>query len=129
MKTIQKNPVILCEEDYLLLKRLVGSNSGSSPDEMTLSHEIMRATVVKNEEFPSDTIRINSRVRIKDLANGKESEFTIVMPQEADIQKMKISILTPMGAALIGFRPGQTVTWKMPPGLKEFKILKVKYEG
>ncbi len=126
MKTIQKNPVILCEEDYLLLKRLVGSNSNSTPDEMTLSHEIMRATVVKSEEFPTDTIRINSRVRIRDLANGKESEFTIVMPHDADIQQMKISILTPMGAALIGFRPGQTVTWKMPAGLKEFRILKVE---
>ena len=126
MKTIQKNPVILCEEDYLLLKRLVGSNSNSTPDEMTLSHEIMRATVVKSEEFPTDTIRINSRVRIRDLANGKESEFTIVMPHDADIQQMKISILTPMGAALIGFRPGQTVTWKMPAGLKELRILKVE---
>jgi regulator of nucleoside diphosphate kinase len=126
MDTIQKNPVVLCEEDYKFLKKLVDMNPGNSGQEMSLSYEVNRAIVVKDNAFPPNTIRINSRVRVLDLDSGKESEFIIVMPHQADIQQMKISILTPMGAAVIGFRPGDELSWQMPAGLKHFKVLDVQ---
>ncbi len=116
----------MCEEDYKFLKKLVDMNPSNSGQEMSLSYEVNRAIVVKDNAFPPNTIRINSRVRVLDLDSGKESEFIIVMPHQADIQQKKISILTPMGAAVIGFRPGDQLSWQMPAGLKHFKVLDVQ---
>jgi regulator of nucleoside diphosphate kinase len=60
------------------------------------------------------------------MSTNKITGLTIVMPPHADIKQKKISILTPMAAALIGFRKGDEVEWKMPSGLKKYKILEVK---
>lgn len=120
-------PVVLCEDDHRKLSELMNLGSKAHADhEMTLAHEIGRAIVVKNDAFPANTIRIGSQVRIKDLSNGKEKDFQIVMPSEADIKTQKISVLSPMAAAIIGFRAGDEVNWKMPSGLKKLKILDVK---
>ncbi len=122
----EKNPVLLCEEDFRLLKQLVGiSLVSDAQEEMTLAYELSRAIVVKDNEFPAQTIRLNSKVQIEDTATQKITELTIVMPPHADIKQRKISILTPMAAALIGFKKGDEVEWRMPSGLKKYKILEV----
>ncbi len=121
-----ENPVLICEEDYRQLKQYAGNAADNS---MSLAHELGRATIVKDDALPPDVIRLNSKVVVEETESKKKTEFKIVMPSFADISKRKISILTPMAAALIGFRKGNTVSWKMPAGLKEFKILEVSYEG
>jgi len=124
MKTINSNPVVLNESDYSILKRLAGLHRG--PDEtMSLRHEIDRAIVVKDEAFPPNTIRLNSWVTVLDVESGEETQFCLVLPGAADIKQRKISVLTPMAAALIGFREGDEVEWKMPAGMKTFKVLSV----
>jgi len=125
-----KNPVVLCEEDYQKLKQLIGTpNVSEATPEMSLAHEIGRAIVVKDSAFPSNTIRINSTVRVLDVQSGRENQFQIVMPGEADMKQKKISVLTQMSAALIGFREGDEVVWKMPAGLKTLKVLEVRNEA
>jgi len=119
------NPVVITEEDYELLKPFFSKTDGSK-NEMSLSAELSRAVIVKNDAFPPHGIRVNSRIHIKDLDNGKVMEFTIVMPQYADMKSQKVSILSPMAAALIGFRKGETVKWKVPAGLKTFEIVDVQ---
>ena len=121
----EKNPVTLCEEDFRLLKQLVGISLVNDNEEMTLAYELSRAIVVKDDAFPLHTIRLNSAVRIEDTATKKVTDLTIVMPPHADIKQKKISILTPMAAALIGFKKGDEVEWKMPSGLKKYSILEV----
>ncbi|MCO5235299.1 MAG: GreA/GreB family elongation factor [Chitinophagaceae bacterium] len=123
----EKNPVLLCEEDFRLLKQLVGISlvNDDAQEEMTLAYELSRAIVVKDNEFPAHTIRLNSKVQIEDTGTKKIMELTIVMPPHADIKQRKISILTPMAAALIGFKKGDEVEWRMPSGLKKYKILEV----
>ncbi len=121
------NPVVLCEEDYKKLTDLMNFNNAPKADhEMTLAHEVARAVVVKDEAFPAHTIRINSAVRIVDMDTNKEKDFQLVMPSDADIKTKKISILSPMAAAIIGFKVGDIVSWKMPSGLKKLKIVEVK---
>jgi regulator of nucleoside diphosphate kinase len=120
METL-KNPVIIAEADFNLLKTLVGTPSSGSK-EMTLAYELNRATIVKDEDFPADAIRLNSNVKILDIGEQKTMEFSIVLPKLADIKQKKISITTPMGAALIGFRKGDEVEWEVPAGLKKFSI-------
>lgn len=123
----EKNPVLLCEEDFRLLKQLVGISLVSNmEEEMTLAYELNRAIVVKDNALPPFTVRLNSKVQVQDISSDKIVEFTIVMPPHADIKQKKISILTPMAAALIGFRKGADVEWKMPSGLKKYKLLEVQ---
>jgi len=118
------NPVLITEEDYQLLKPFAKSNSQEG--EMSLSEELKRAIIVQKDAFPEHAVRLNSKVTVMDLATEKLLEFTLVMPGHADLQAKKISILTPMGAALIGFRKGDQVQWQLPKGLKTFKIMEVK---
>ncbi|SFO19658.1 regulator of nucleoside diphosphate kinase [Chitinophaga sp. YR627] len=124
-KTKEKTPVILCEEDYNLLKQFAGTKTDDI-SEMSLAYELNRAVVVDNEALPVGTIRLNSLVSVKEVNSGKVTDFRIVMPIDADIKQKKISILAPLGAALIGFRKGDEVEWKMPAGVKRFTVLNVQ---
>lgn len=122
----ERNPVMLCQEDFRLLKQLVGGAVlNDMQDEMSLGYELCRAIVVKDDELPRDIIRLNSTVKVEDSESKKITELTIVMPPMADIKTKKISILTPMAAALIGFKQGDSVKWKMPSGLKTYNVLEV----
>ncbi|MCF2444055.1 GreA/GreB family elongation factor [Dyadobacter sp. CY345] len=121
-----KNNVILGEDDFRMLKQYAESFPSSVKEsEMSLSYELNRAIVVENDELPAHSIRLNSYVRVRELTTNKEMEFYIVMPALADIKQKKISVLTPMGAALIGLCKGETVEWKMPAGMKKFEVLDV----
>lgn len=125
MNTQTMNPVVvLTEEDYILLKPYV-DKLPDRDEEMSLAHELKRAVIVKKHAFPKHGIRLNSRVTVLDLDTQKEREFTIVMPGQADIRQNKISVLTPMSAALIGLRKGEEVKWKVPAGIKYFRIVDV----
>jgi len=120
----QKNPVVMTEEDYNLLKPYI-SRLPDKGNDMSLASELHRAVIVKKEAFPPHTVRLNSKVSVLDLETQKVMAFTIVMPKHADIRQHKVSILTPMGTALIGFRKEEEVQWQVPAGLKRFRILDV----
>ena len=124
MNAKEKNPVVITDEDYQLLKPYINTLA-EQDNEMTLSNELRRAVIVCKDALPKHTVRINSKVSVLELETNKVKEFTIVMPAHADMQHNKISILTPMGAALIGFRKAEEVQWKVPGGLKRFRILDV----
>jgi regulator of nucleoside diphosphate kinase len=125
METQKLNPVLITEEDYQLLKPYI-DNMPDKHEEMTLAYELDRAVVVKKEAFPPHAVRINSKVSVLDLETNRIVTFTLVMPANADMRQNKVSILTPMGAALIGFRKAEEVRWKVPGGLKRFRILDVQ---
>lgn len=118
-------PVIIREDDYLLLKRFFSKTDAAVAD-MSLSAELNRAIVVKKDAFPPHVIRINSSVQIQEEETGEIREVCIVLPEHANIKEKKISILSPIGAALIGFSQGETAQWKVPAGLKKFKIINVQ---
>ncbi len=124
MSNKKLNTVIITEEDFNLLKpyteRMPNKNS-----EMSLASELRRAVVVKKEAFPPHAIKLNSKVSVLDLETQRVFDFTIVMPEHADMKQQKVSVLTPMGTALIGFRKAEEVQWNVPAGLKRFRILDV----
>lgn len=122
-----RNPVIISEGDFEIIKNLVGHPSEGA-SEMSLAYELSRAIVVRKEAFPPHTIGLNATVSVLDLDTKAEKTFTLVTPSLANIQKGNISILSPMGAAVIGFRKGEEVVWKMPGGLKRFRILDVYHK-
>lgn len=82
------------------------------------------ARICDNDEMPDDVIRFNSVVAVK--SGTWENQFQLVIPTERDIAANKISILAPMGAAVMGYAQGDSVIWKFPNGSKELLITSVK---
>ena len=90
-----------------------------------LSGELKKAQIVEDDSMPADIVRLGSTVVIKDLVTRRDMTVTIVLPSKADIKQKKVSVLAPIGTALIGFRKGQVVSWNVPSGKKDFKIVDV----
>lgn len=126
----ETNQVLLCEEDHRLLTALTENVSAQgNQQEMTLSYEISRAKVLSNDKMPQGAVRLNSQVKVKDLDSQREMQFTIVLPQFADLKQNRISVLTPMGSALIGLSEGNRIAWKMPAGIRNLEVLEVQYQA
>ncbi len=84
---------------------------------------LSRATLIDLSNMPKDQAHILSTLKVKNLNNAKTYKYTLVSPEEADIEKGKISITSPVGQALMASRVGQTVQAKVPAGLIKFEVL------
>jgi regulator of nucleoside diphosphate kinase len=127
---VAENKVLISRDDYALLSACVKNTKVVAMKEAqhtrSLSEELQRAEVVASEQFPGDVIRLNATVTIRDLANGNEIILRVVLPEFADIKQRKISVLAPMGTALIGLQKGRRFSWQMPAGIKHYLVLDVK---
>jgi len=93
-----------------------------------LEKELERARMVDPEKIPGDVITMNSVVRIRDLESREETTYTLVFPADARIEENRISVLSAIGTALIGYRVGDTIDWKVPSGLKRWKVEGILYQ-
>ena len=93
-----------------------------------LEHELEKANIVSSEEIPPDAITMNSRVLLRDLDSGEETMYTLVYPEDADLLEDKISVLAPVGTAILGFREGDILDWKVPAGIVKLKVEKILYQ-
>ena len=97
--------------------------------EMTrLEAELARAEIVEAIEIPADVITMNSRAELLDLATGERMEFTLVYPTDANIEAGKISVLAPLGTAMLGYRVGDEFEWIVPYGLRRLKVVSVHFQ-
>ena len=123
---------MVTESDYERLCSLIESSrrlhqrDAERLDE--LENELNRAAIVKSSDVSSDVVTMNSRVRMKDLNSGRELTYQIVFPKDADISENRISVLAPLGTALLGYRVGATVEWRVPSGIRRLRILDVEYQ-
>ena len=106
-------------------RRLAGASASSLAK---LEMELNRATVIAPTEVPPDVITMNSRVRLLDLDTGEEMIFTLVFPAQADIAESKISVLAPIGTAMLGYRVGDTFTWEVPDGERTLQVKELLYQ-
>ncbi len=119
--------IYLTENDVHRLTRLVESQPGKGLEK--LESELVRAHVVPREEIPEDVVTMNSRVVFENETTGERREITLVYPGNADIDAGKISVLVPIGTALLGLRVGQSIDWELPGGEKQrFRIVKVPFQ-
>lgn len=93
-----------------------------------LDLELARGITVAPTLVPPDVITMNSRVLLVDQDTQEEMEFTLVFPQDADIAEGKISILAPVGTAMLGYRAGDIFSWKVPDGVRRLLITRVPYQ-
>jgi len=120
--------IYISEHDLERLERLVlgprGRRRGGRDDEYleALEAELDRAQVVAAQDIPQDAVTLHVPVRVTDLDDGHQRTLTLVLPGEADAAQGKISVLAPIGTALLGYRAGDTVEWRVPGGLRRFRI-------
>jgi len=120
-------PIYLTQGDMDKLLHLVDAYPGKRFGQ--LEHELVRAHVVARGEIPADIVTMNSRVVFEDEGTGEHREVTLVYPGSADIDAGKISVLTPVGTALLGLRVGQSIDWELPGGAKRrYRIAAVPYQ-
>ncbi len=93
-----------------------------------LEHELRRAAVLMPTEIPAEVITMNSKVLLKDLDSGEETEYTLVYPENAELEDNRISILAPIGTAILGFREGDILEWEVPAGMVRLQVEKVIYQ-
>ena len=111
--------LVLGAADHQQLTELATAGLDRNPDVAEeLLGELDRASVVSDDEMPEDVVRMGSRLRYR--ADGSaEREVTLVYPAEANIDEGKISVMTPVGAALIGLRSGQSIDWLTRDGRQQ----------
>ncbi|MHB8094333.1 MAG: nucleoside diphosphate kinase regulator [Candidatus Aminicenantales bacterium] len=124
--------IVLTSRDNEKLRALIqNSISLLNPNRaelVSLLAELDKAEVVEPEKIPAGVVTMDSVILIKDLDTSKEEEYRLVFPPKADIRKGNISILAPVGIAILGYKEGDSIEWKVPGGLRRLKILKVTYQ-
>jgi regulator of nucleoside diphosphate kinase len=123
-----KPRITLTAQDHEKLSILAGAAAHTMPDvAAVLTEELDRAHVLSNGRYPEHIVRMGSEVEFRDDTTGKVQTVTLVYPDEADISKGRISVLTPIGAALIGVRAGHSITWETRTGeLRRLTVLQVR---
>ena len=121
--------IILTRLDVQRLERLIDSLDESTPGVEALQTELDRAdTVVGHEEVPPGVVTMNSRVHCREESSGKDYHLTLVYPKDAGGEG-KVSILAPVGSALLGLQVGQHIDWPAPGGKTlKLTLLEVEYQ-
>ncbi|MBL0694365.1 nucleoside diphosphate kinase regulator [Comamonas sp. JC664] len=123
--------LIVTETDLERLRQVVDHNGGGRTAEFAeaLDAELTRARVVASEAVPPDVVTMNSTVVFEDEQSGERREVTLVYPRDASSDNGRISVLAPIGSALIGLSVGQSITWPLPGGRsKRLRIVAVPYQ-
>ena len=111
------------------LLNVAGSQNEKDRDYLTrLENELEWAQVVSPQAIPGDVVTMNSQTRVRDLDSSEEMVFTLVFPAEADYVRGRLSVLAPIGTALLGYRAGDTVELEVPAGVRRLKIEQVLYQ-
>jgi regulator of nucleoside diphosphate kinase len=93
-----------------------------------LEAELERAEIVDPKQIPPDVVTMRSKVRLKDLVSGDANTYSLVFPTEANFTEGKISILAPIGTAILGYKRGDTIEWPVPAGVRRLKVDEVLYQ-
>jgi regulator of nucleoside diphosphate kinase len=126
--TKAKTQLLLRKDDYDILMNCIRSGQGKTAFDHQnieeLETELKKARLVPKDKFPGNVVGLNSRVVIMQ-DDGKQMELVVVIPEQANIKEKKISVMAPIGTALLGFRQGEQVAWDVPSGRKTFTIMQV----
>ena len=113
----RKPKIVLTEADYARLSRLADAAAHRMPEVAEyLAAELDRAKIVQDGRKPPKLVTMGTTLTFRDEQSGKVERVTLVFPEEADIAEKRISVMTPIGAALIGLSEGQSITWPTRTG-------------
>ena len=117
--------LVIKQSDYQRLLSLISANARK--DINLLEEELSRAEIVEDSIYPQDAVCLGAEVKFLDCITKAIRCVTLVLPEESNVNEMKISILTPVGSALIGMRTGRVIDWLLPNDrATKIQILSVK---
>lgn len=129
---MQERRVFITDTDRdRLEKLLLGARQWSNRDKahlQALEEELDKAHTVESKDIPGDVVTMRSQVRVKEMEAGTTLDISVVFPSEADSEQGKISVLAPIGTALLGYRVGDILEWKVPGGVRRLKIECILYQ-
>ncbi len=127
---MEDRQIVITQHDSDRLRELIAALDDLSGrrDLAALLAELDRATIVAPEDIPPDVVTMNSTVVLHEVERDQEKTVTLVFPADADIAAGAISVLAPVGTAILGFRKGDVIEWPVPAGLRRFRIEKVVYQ-
>src|SRR5687768_4605195 len=124
--------IYITEVDYNRLTGLIDrtrEHNGVDKEYLNkLETELERAEVVDSKNIPADVITMRSKVRLRDLVSGESNTYSLAFPTEADFAEGKISVLAPIGTAILGYKQGDTIEWPVPSGLRRLKVEEILYQ-
>ncbi len=120
-------PIYISRQDYTKLRLLLATalHSKTSAALENLRAELDRAAIIDPAAFPADVVTMDSTVEFEDLGSSEVEEYAITFPENANVDRKRISILAPIGTALIGCRVGDIVKWSTPGGIRQLKVRRV----
>jgi len=129
---MEARAIYITEYDMARLRKLLDD---TSPQERrsnqyleSLEAELARAQVLAPTAIPPNVITMNSVARLVDLDTQEEMVYTLVFPDQADLSQGKISVLAPIGTAMLGYRVGDTFLWQVPDGECRLLVKEVLYQ-
>lgn len=129
---MEARAIYITEYDMARLRELLDD---ASPQERrgnqyleSLEAELTRALVLAPTAIPPNVITMNSKARLVDLDTQEEMVYTLVFPDQADLAAGKISVLAPIGTAMLGYRMGDTFLWQVPDGERRLLVKEVLYQ-
>lgn len=124
--------LVLTSRDVERLRQLIADSRTSGAERYeylnALNRELDDARVVAAEDIPADVVTMNSTVRVRIDGGKRMSTFTVVYPEHADMDEDRVSVLAPIGTALLGYRVGDEVEWDVPAGRRRYRIEKIAYQ-
>lgn len=124
--------IIVNRLDYLRIQKKIAEARQNKTIDVSeaekLINELNSGIVMDPDKIPGDVVTMNSVVKISFVDVGKQQEFKIVYPNEANFKEKKVSIFSPIATALIGFRVGDLIEWMVPGGLTKIRIDEIVYQ-
>ena len=124
---MNNTPIYITQDDYSKLRLLLATalHSNANGALQKLREELDRAAVIDPTAIPAGIVTLESTVEFEDLGTSEIEEYTITFPDRANVEEKRLSILAPIGTALIGCRVGDLVQWSTPGGVRQLKVRRV----
>ena len=122
------NTIYITKNDYKKLVNLIDDKWPHDDNDEALLLELEKAIIVEPEKIPGDVITMNSLVNFVDVESGARLTYWLVFPQDADVRQNKISVLSPIGCALLGYRIGDIITIKTPGGERMIEVKEILHQ-
>lgn len=125
-------PIVVTSQDLARLRSLLDSTLRRRRWEelhlRALAEELESAEVLEPEQVPEDVVTMRSRVRVLDMVSGGELTYTVCYPSEANLEAGRLSVLAPVGTALLGYRVGDVIEWPVPGGVRVLKVVELLHQ-
>jgi regulator of nucleoside diphosphate kinase len=129
---MSNKPIQITQLDLERLQKLIEDAQQTeyrgSDSLVHLQEELDRAEIVAPQDVSEGVVTMNSTVVLLDLETGEEETYTLVLPERADLARGRISVLAPIGTAMLGYEAGDIFEWEVPAGTRRLKVQRVLYQ-